>query len=169
MIGRYTLHSESTQAPKVGWLTSTSGVGHTSQGLSLTGRELVTTDELMRWPQDTVLVWQAGYPPAKLPLPDLSAWSIFRPIAERRPWTPPDSPLPAVTVWDPLREGPSLTGAGGVPVWEGADALTHGKGGEATVVLTLKDLGPWGPLFAEGQEAPIAPDDEGPAFTEAAN
>ena len=171
MIGRYTLHSESTQAPKVGWLTSTSGVGHTSQGLSLTGRELVTTDELMRWPQDMVLVWQAGYPPAKLPLPDLSAWSIFRPISERRPWTPPDSPLPAVAVWDPLREGPSLTGAGGVPVWEGADALTHGlKGGEETVtVLTVEELGVLGPLFAEGQEAPIAPDDEGPAFTEAAN
>ena len=159
MIGRYTLHSESTQAPKVGWLTSTSGVGHTSQGLSLTGRELVTTDELMRWPADSVLVWQAGYPPAKLPLPDLSAWSIFQPISERHPWMPPDTPLPAVSVWDPL-QGPSL-------IWEGADALTQGKGGEA--MLTMEDLGALGPLFAEGQEAPIDPDDEGPAFTGAAD
>lgn len=64
MIGRYTTLSESAQYPKVGWTTVTTAVGHTSQGQNLTGRELVTPDELLRWPADQVLVWQAGYPPA---------------------------------------------------------------------------------------------------------
>ena len=77
MIGRYTTHSESSQMPKVSFMTVSTHIGHTSQGLSLTGRELVTADELMRWPADTVLVWQSGYPPAKLSLPDLSHWTIF--------------------------------------------------------------------------------------------
>jgi len=162
MIGRYTTHSESTQAPKVGWLTSTTGVGHTSQGLSLTGRELVTVDELMRWPQDSVLVWQAGYPPARLPLPDLSAWPIFQPIAARRPWDPPDAPLPPVPVWDPLEDGTGL---------EGAVAESDAGGGD-DAMWTMEDLGGLGPLFAAGQEAPIDPDDDAPATratTEAAD
>ena len=77
--------------PKVGWMTSTVGIGHTSQGLSLTGRELVTADELLRWPQDTVLCWQAGYPPAKLPLPDLSQWSIFPDLQQRQEFIPDGS------------------------------------------------------------------------------
>ena len=88
MMGRYTTHSESMQMPKVGWATSTVGIGHTSQGLSLSGRELVTVDELMRWPQDRVLVWQAGYPPAQLPLPDLSQWRIFPELQTRQPFAP---------------------------------------------------------------------------------
>ena len=169
MIGRYTLHSESTQAPKVGWFTSTTGVGHTSQGLSLTGRELVTVDELMRWPQDTVLVWQAGYPPAQLPLPDLSAWSIFQAISERHPWVTPDTPLPAVDVWDPLGD-PEDASSAPEPVRKetATDARTKATKGGDDAVLTTEDLGALAPMFADGQEAPIDPDDEGPAFTEAA-
>ena len=88
MIGRYTTHSESSQMPKVSFMNMSTNMGHTSQGLSLTGRELVTADELMRWPADTVLVWQAGYPPAKLPLPDLRQWRIFAGLQDRQPFTP---------------------------------------------------------------------------------
>ena len=86
MMGRYTTHSESTQMPKVSLMSMSTNIGHTSQGLSLTGRELVTADELMRWPEDTVLVWQSGYPPAKLPLPDLSQWDIFPEMQIRHPF-----------------------------------------------------------------------------------
>ena len=98
MIGRYTTHSESTQMPKVSLMSMSTNIGHTSQGLSLTGRELVTADELMRWPTDTVLVWQSGYPPAKLPVPDLSQWHIFPDLQQRQTFkalSPPPSPDPA--------------------------------------------------------------------------
>ena len=97
MMGRYTTQSESSQMPKVSLMSMSTNMGHTSQGLSLTGRELVTADELMRWPQDTVLVWQAGFPPAKLPLPDLSAWHIFPDLQQRQAFktlSPPPSPDP---------------------------------------------------------------------------
>ena len=98
MMGRYTTHSESTQMPKVSLMSMSTNIGHTSQGLSLTGRELVTADELMRWPTDTVLVWQSGYPPAKLPVPDLSQWHIFPDLQQRQTFkalSPPPSPDPA--------------------------------------------------------------------------
>jgi hypothetical protein len=118
-----------------------------------------------------VLLWQAGHPPARLPLPDLSAWSIFQPIAVRRPWTPPDSPLPAVAVWDPLADLTAQNAAPGDGSGrEGAGERPQGQGG-GDAMLTVEDLGPMGPLFAEGQEAPIDPDDvaETRTTTEAAD
>jgi len=141
MIGRYTTQSESSQIPKVGWTTMTTNVGHTSQGLNLTGRELVTPDELMRWPGDQVLVWQAGFPPARLPLPDLSAWRIFAgAIDARRPDPPIEAPVPLVS--GPVRPGEAAPGT------EGGEDMDGGG------VLTLEDLGPLAGLF-ESQLAPI--------------
>ena len=140
MIGRYTTQSESSQMPKVGWTTMTTNVGHTSQGLNLTGRELVTPDELMRWPGDQVLVWQAGFPPARLPLPDLSAWRIFAgAIDQRRAMPVGEAPVPPVP-------GPVRPGA----------AAIHTEGGENVdePVWTVADLGPLAGLF-DGQLAPI--------------
>lgn len=164
MIGRYTLHSESVQAPKVGWLTNTSGVGHTSQGLSLTGRDLVTADELMRWPADTVLVWQAGFAPARLPLPDLSAWPAFEPLAERRPWTPPDTALPPVRAWSPF--GPDDDGedkqatkpAPQRPFAENGERGQQPEQKGETAMIAREELGPMAGMF-DGQDAPLDPDD----------
>jgi type IV secretion system protein VirD4 len=140
MIGKYTTQSESTQMPKVGWTVLSTNVGHTSQGLNLTGRELVTPDELMRWPADQVLVWQAGFAPAKLPLPDLSQWTIFQgAIDQRQPWAWPATPVPSVPMG--LDDVAPVEG-------EGGDAM------ETAAILTLDDLGPLAGLF-EGQLAPI--------------
>lgn len=93
IMGQYTTQTESAQMPKVGWTTVTTNVGHTSQGQSLTGRDLIKPDEIMRWPENQVLTWQAGFPPARLPLPDLSQWALFTPVAERHPFVPPTNLL----------------------------------------------------------------------------
>ena len=157
MMGRYTTQSESSQMPKVSLLNVTTTVGHTSQGLNLTGRELVTADELMRWPQDTVLVWQAGYPPAKLPLPDLSQWSIFPDLQERQPFIP-GRPEPDP---DPLFGAGDAEGAA-----TGRDHTDEEKGGdppmtEPTPDIAIDDLGPYADLFAD-QPLPIDGVDEPP-------
>ena len=141
--------------PKVSLLNVGTTVGHTSQGLNLTGRELVTADELMRWPQDTVLVWQAGYPPAKLPLPDLSQWSIFPDLQERQPFIP-GRPEP-----DPLFGAGDAEGAA-----TGRDHTDEEKGGdppmtEPTPDIAIDDLGPYADLFAN-QTLPIDGVDEPP-------
>ena len=166
MIGKYTTQSESSQMPKVGWMTSTVGIGHTSQGLSLTGRELVTVDELLRWPQDTVLCWQAGYPPAKLPLPDLSQWRIFPDLQQRQEFIPDGS--------EPETEDPSSSSLIGEDDWadtleddaddtEEVAATADREGGDsmdntASPDITADALGVFAALFAH-QEVPIDADD----------
>ena len=142
MIGRYTLNSESAQMPVVKWTTIDTGVAHTSQGLSLTGRELVTADELMRWPKDQVLTWQAGYPPARLALPDLSAWKIFPELQIRQPWQTPGEGVPSVPIFNGIGNGKA--------------SADGGKGGET--MITASAMGALGDLFL-GQAAPIDPDD----------
>lgn len=67
-LGRYTIESESS--------SYNVGVGRyqVNRGASagLTGRDLLTPDEILRWPEDMSLVIRARQNPAKLPLPDLS-------------------------------------------------------------------------------------------------
>ena len=162
MIGRYTLNSESLQLPKVGWNTIDTGVAHTSQGLSLTGRELVTADELMRWPTDHVLCWQAGYPPAKFPLPDLSEWKIFPDLQERQPWDPPRQSVPEVPIFAlataEIRQVKPKPPVQGIPEnRKRADAQSI-KGGEHKVDIPLSAMGPLGDLFLS-QQIPLDPDD----------
>ncbi|NMP24466.1 VirD4-like conjugal transfer protein, CD1115 family [Sulfobacillus harzensis] len=156
MIGRYTLNSESAQMPVVKWNTIDTGVAHTSQGLSLTGRELVTADELMRWPKDQVLCWQAGYPPAQFPLPDLSQWQIFPDLQERAPWQTPRTPIPEVPIFttptDLVVESTAKKKSS--PARGVAEPV---KGGDH-VDIPVSELGNWGDLFL-GQRAPLDPDD----------
>ena len=149
MIGRYTTHSESSQMPKVSLFNASASLGHTSQGLSLTGRELVTADELMRWPPDTVLVWQAGHPPAKLPLPDLSQWRIFPDLQQRQPFTGwPVAPASSVPAGKTETE---ITRKGGDPMVSAS--------GPANPDIPVDALGAFASCFAQGQEALIDPDD----------
>ncbi|MCL6562178.1 MAG: type IV secretory system conjugative DNA transfer family protein [Firmicutes bacterium] len=173
MIGRYTTLSESAQYPKVGWTTVTTAVGHTSQGQNLTGRELVTPDELLRWPADQVLVWQAGYPPAKLPLPDLSAWKVFAgAIDRRREWRWPDTPVPSLDLDAGEPDGDTgddepIRGEateGGEESLKGGDGMTDHRTGRvpAEPEIPAAALGPLGGLFA-GQVEPLAPGDVPPA------
>lgn len=152
MIGRYTLNSESAQMPVVKWTTIDTGVAHTSQGLSLTGRELVTADELMRWPPDQVLTWQAGYPPAQMALPDLSAWKIFPELQVRQPWEWPGEGVPSVPIFNGIGNGK----AGVKDKPKGRKVVGGGKGGET--MITASAMGALGDLFL-GQSAPIDPDD----------
>ena len=153
MIGRYTLNSESAQMPVVKWNTIDAGVAHTSQGLSLTGRELITSDELMRWPKDQVLTWQAGYPPARLALPDLSTWKIFEGLQTRKAWKVPAEGIPPVPIFEVGKsDSPKVKGA---EKPEGRKVV-GGKGGET--MITASAMGALGDLFL-GQAAPIDPDD----------
>lgn len=105
IMGQYTTQTESAQMPKVGWMTINTNVGHTSQGQSLTGRDLIKPDEIMRWPENQVLTWQSGFAPARLPLPDLSQWSLFAPVATPRPFEPPTERLVPLPVWHGLVDG----------------------------------------------------------------
>lgn len=155
MIGRYTTHSESSQMPKVSFMNLSTNIGHTSQGLSLTGRELVTADELMRWPEDTVLVWQSGYPPAKLPLPDLSQWTIFSDLQHRQvPKTRLALPAPGPTPQD--RAG-AFSLRGEEKPTAPTPATVPGQGGDLpmpTPDIPMEDLGPLSELFV-AQSLPI--------------
>jgi len=67
-LGRYTIESESSSY-NVGI-----GRSHINRGGSsgLAGRDLLTPDEILRWPEDRALVIRARHNPANLPLPDLS-------------------------------------------------------------------------------------------------
>nr|WP_206155694.1 type IV secretory system conjugative DNA transfer family protein [Caldanaerobacter subterraneus] len=66
--GQYTIRTESYSSQ----VKHTDYSHGTSEGL--TGRSLLTPDEVLRWPQDRALILQARQNPAWLPLPDLSKW-----------------------------------------------------------------------------------------------
>lgn len=70
--GKYTVQTESSNHSLTG-----SKLG-SSAGVGLTGRPLLTPDEVERWPKNYALVLQARELPAKLPLPDLSKWPANR-------------------------------------------------------------------------------------------
>ena len=149
ITGQYTLQTESLQKPHVSWLSMNPAVGNTSEGQSLAGRDLVRPDEFLRWPPDWVWHWQAGYAPAMLPLPDLSAWPCFQPIHQRQSFQPWESPTDA---WQ-------------VALWNGIEAAADvedddlPKGGEEAV--QQPEIQPTDSLMvAFGQQlAPIDPDD----------
>ena len=159
MIGRYTLNSESLQLPRVSWSTIDTGVAHTSQGLSLTGRELVTADELMRWPKDRVLTWQAGYPPSQFDLPDLSEWKIFPDLQQRQPWQTPKEPVPSVPIFAlataEIRQVPAKPKR---PPAQGVPEKRPTKGGETAMMIPKAEMGQVGDMFL-GQKAPVDPND----------
>lgn len=67
-VGNYTIATEGS--------SFNVGKNSVSQGGSsgLTKRELLTAEEILRWPEDKSLVIRARQHPATLPLPDLSLW-----------------------------------------------------------------------------------------------
>ncbi|AEM79760.1 VirD4-like conjugal transfer protein, CD1115 family [Thermoanaerobacter wiegelii] len=66
--GQYTIRTESYSSQ----VKHTDYSHGTSEGL--TGRPLLTQDEVLRWPEGKALILQARHNPARLPLPDLSKW-----------------------------------------------------------------------------------------------
>lgn len=78
-------------AGKLGSYTTEQRVKTAGQGNNLFSRSLLFPDEIMRWPNDQVLLIQARHAPAQLPLPDLSEWkNVFPEIMERRSSNPPN-------------------------------------------------------------------------------
>ncbi len=101
-LGQYTTHTQSSQMPKVTLWSATSTIGHSSEGQSLTGRPLLTPDEVMRWPEGYALVLQQRKSPAKLSLPDISAYKALWPDIQERVADPViETPTPSVPIWHP--------------------------------------------------------------------
>ncbi len=68
MTGKYTVATENTSS-------TVQSKGHSSTvGEGLTGRPLLTDDEVRRWDIEESLVFPMSYFPARYPLPDLSFW-----------------------------------------------------------------------------------------------
>ena len=83
MIGQYTLSKASHTMPKLSFFNN-SVPGSATESSQLSGRSLITSDELLRWPTGQSLILQAGYAPARLPLPDLSQWATVFPAIQTR-------------------------------------------------------------------------------------
>ncbi len=83
-MGEYTTKIVSQSVPHVSWwnMPQTSSGAQDSHGL--TGRPLLTTDELMRWPEGYALILQNRQYPAKMRTPDLSDWPNLAPIFKRQ-------------------------------------------------------------------------------------
>lgn len=68
MTGKYTVETENTSS-------SIQNKGHsTTAGVGLTGRALLTDDEIGRWDNNETLVFNVGKFPARYPILDLSLW-----------------------------------------------------------------------------------------------
>lgn len=68
---------------------------------SLSGRALLLPDEVLRWPAGQALVLQAREQPAKLPLPDLSAWPAARDLAPAAVAAGPGRTVEEPAAWVP--------------------------------------------------------------------
>ncbi len=113
-LGQYTVAAENLSVPRVTWWTTNATVGPSSTTHSLQGRDLLTAEEVLRWPLGQALVLQAGQLPAKLPLPDLSAWARVWPEIQERIAEPEVQPVEAPPTWRPpqVDEGGGDTGGG---------------------------------------------------------
>lgn len=69
MTGRYTVETDNISSSSSGRNQSSTGIS-----TSLTGRELRTPDEILKWPKETSLLLRARQHPAVLPCPDISKW-----------------------------------------------------------------------------------------------
>ena len=99
MCGEYTLEQSGLTLPKTSFWSSAT-VANASENTQLHGRRLVTPDEVRRWPLTESLILQAGFAPARLPLPDLSAWhTIFPGIQRPVPDQDPGPPRPYPPIW----------------------------------------------------------------------
>ncbi len=108
-LGTYTVPSSTLSVPRVSMWTRAAPAGQPSPiTASTTGtlgsRQLLTPDEVTRWPRGKSLILQARQLPAKLPLPDLSVWSDAWPdIQERKPEPEPNT-IAAPPTWEPPEE-----------------------------------------------------------------
>lgn len=101
-LGEYTTEVKTLSHAQASWWRPVSTASGTAQeSHALTGRPLLTPDELMRWPEGQALVLQTRWPPARFPLPDLSAWEVFQAIAKPSDSDPVPTPMNKVPLWWP--------------------------------------------------------------------
>ncbi|BDG59778.1 VirD4-like conjugal transfer protein, CD1115 family [Caldinitratiruptor microaerophilus] len=95
-LGQYTIRT------RTGSTTARRNDLSTGSSEHLSGRSLLTPDEVLRWPAGQALVLQSGQHPVRLPLPDLAAWPFAMDF--EAPGSPPpvrqdDGPPP---LWSPV-------------------------------------------------------------------
>ncbi|NMP23488.1 VirD4-like conjugal transfer protein, CD1115 family [Sulfobacillus harzensis] len=101
-LGEYTTEVRTlSHAHASWWRPVTMATGTAQESHALTGRPLLTPDELMRWPEGQSLVLQTRLPPARLSLPDLSEWRAFQALANPSAVEAEPAPLERVPVWWP--------------------------------------------------------------------
>ena len=126
-LGRYTTESMSVSAPHVTIFTSAPTVGPASEAHALQARELLTAEEVLRWPPDAgraeVILMQSGRLPARLPVPDLSAWAGVWPAVQRPAPAPLARVMEAAAVWVPSAPPEAEEAGEGLPL---AEALGEG-------------------------------------------
>lgn len=102
------------------WRPVSLASGTAQESHALTGRPLLTPDERMRCPEGQSLVLQTRWPPARFPLPDLSAWNVFQAIAKPSVVESVPTPMEKVPLWWPGKEEDRLSeapSAGLASVW----------------------------------------------------
>lgn len=109
-LGQYTVQAENLSVPRVTLFTRSAPPGQpdpvaANRNLNLTARDLLTPEEVIRWPAGQALILQARELPARLPLPDLSAWSRLWPELQTRRAEPPVSEIDAPPTWRPPSPG----------------------------------------------------------------
>ena len=121
-LGEYTTEVKTLSHAHASWWRPVSmASGSAQESHALTGRPLLTPDELMRWPEGQSLVLQTRWPPARFPLPDLSAWQVFQAIAQPRVLDPVPKPIGTVPLWWPGKveeRTPEAASPGLAGVWQ---------------------------------------------------
>lgn len=101
-LGDYTTEIRSLSHPQASWWRLPSAAtGSVQESHALTGRPLLTPDEIMRWPPGEALVLQTRLPPVRLRLPDLTAWNVFRALHHPTPTEESPGDGAAVERWWP--------------------------------------------------------------------
>ncbi len=105
-LGSYTVQTEQLSVPRVSVWTRSSPAGQpdpvtASRSLNLSTRQLLTPEEVGRWPRGQSLILQAREHPAKLDLPELTKWASVWPKIQVRKPEPEPKAIAAPPTWRP--------------------------------------------------------------------
>lgn len=105
-MGQYTVAAQNLSIPRTTWWTNPNTVGTATTTHALQARPLRTLEEVLYWQpgRDGMLLLQAGQHPAKLPLPDLSAWADVWPDIQQPSPPPPAREMVPPPIWRPPDE-----------------------------------------------------------------
>lgn len=92
-LGKYTIETRDWSASRYD--------GGSSVTYRAEGRELLTMDEVMRWPEGRAIALMVRSHPMQIELPDLSEWEGLWPLLQVRGAEPPEAETGRVPVWTP--------------------------------------------------------------------